>query len=155
MSHKGIRLLIEKTAKSLGDDIQFTYARPSDFNVLRDKRYPFIACDPITAAVEFADNNVLNYSKSWTVNMAFYMLDKEGSDQCEYSEILDSTDVLVDKFINKLNTYAYETCVNSDDIIISGISQSPFIKATADVLTGHTLTLTIQVTDNFNYCDVC
>lgn len=155
MSHKGIRLLIENTAKSLGDDIQFTYARPSDFNVLRDKRYPFIACDPITASVEFADNSVLNYSKSWSVIMAFYMLDREASDQGEYSEILDATDILVDKFINKLNTYAYETNTTSDDIIISGISQNPFIKATADILTGHTLSFTIQVSDDFNYCDVC
>lgn len=152
MSHKGIRSLIEDVSKSLGNDIQFTYARTSDFNLIRDKRYPFISLDPITAAATYADNSVSNYMKTWSCQMAFYQLDTEASDQTEYAPILDLTDSLVDKFINKLNFYAYNQCVNSDDIIITGINQTPFIKATADILTGHLLSFQLQVTDQFNYC---
>jgi hypothetical protein len=148
VSHKGIRLLIQDVAKSLGDDIQFTYARTSDFNILRDKRYPFITLDPLTSAAIYAVDNVQNYSKTWACTMAFYEMDKATSTQEEYSKILDSTDVLVDSFINKLNFYS----LKSDSIVITNISQNPFIKAMADILTGHILTFNVQVLDTFNYC---
>lgn len=148
MSHKGIRLLIEDVAKSLGDDIQFTYARTSDFNILRDKRYPFITLDPLTSAAGYAVEDVQNYSKTWACTMAFYELDKAASTQEEYSKILDSTDVLVDSFINKMNFYS----LKADSIVITNISQNPFIKAMADILTGHILTFNVQVLDTFNYC---
>lgn len=152
MSHKGIRQLIEDVAKSLGNDIQFTYARTSDFNVMRDKRYPFITLDLLTASPEYSDNNVTNYTKRWNCNMAFYMLDTEASDQDEYKFILDDTDELIDKFINKLNFYAYSREITSDEIVISGISQTAFTKATADVLSGQLLSFQLQVADQFNYC---
>ena len=148
MSHKGIRLLIEDVAKSLGDDVQFTYARPSDFNIMRDKRYPFITLSPLTAGATYADNGVSNYSKSWSVSIAFYQLDTEGSTQDDYAKILDFTDDLVDRFVNRLNFYSFK----SDSIILTGMTQTPFIKAMADILTGHILTFTILVNDDFNYC---
>jgi hypothetical protein len=148
VSHKGIRLLIQDVAQSLGDDIQFTYARTSDFNVLRDKRYPFITLDPITAGISYADNDVSNYSKVWSLQLAFYQLDTAASLQDEYSKILDEVDGYVDKFINKLNFYSQQ----SDKIILTSINQTPFIKATADTLTGYIITMSVQVMDDFNYC---
>lgn len=152
MSHKGIRLLIEDTAKSLGDDIQFTYARTSDFNMMRDKRYPFITLDPLTAVPVYADNNVSNFMKTWTASMAFYQLDQEGSTQQDYAKILDEMDSYVDNFLNKLNFYSESQQITSDAIIITNMGQTPFIKATADILTGYILTLQLQVNDQFNYC---
>lgn len=152
MSHKGIRLLIEDASKSLGDDIQFTYGRTSDFNLLRGKRYPFISCDPLSSAPVYAVNNVTNYMKAWSVQMAFYQLDKEHSDQNDYKLILDEMDALVDNFVNRLNTYTFTQCIDSDDIIITNISQQPFVKATADILTGYILSFTVTVSDKFNYC---
>lgn len=148
MSHLGIRKLIEDTAKSLGDDIQFTYARTSDFNVMRNKRYPFITLDPLSAAPAYAVDNISNYVKVWTANMAFYELDKSASTQEEYSKILDDMDTFVDNFINKLNFYS----LKNDSILITGINQTPFIKTTADVLSGYLLTFNVQVLDDFNYC---
>lgn len=152
MSHKGVRLLIEDTAKSLGDDIQFTYGLPQDFNNLRDKKYPFITCDPLESTPVFAVNNVSNYTKSWSVRMAFYQLDEAASDQDQYKLILDEMDVLVDNFINKLNTYAFNQSITSDDIIITNINQSPFVKAMADYLSGYVLSFTVTVSNQFNYC---
>lgn len=151
MSHKGIRSLIEITAKSLGDNIEFTYARKSDFNVLRDKKYPFIALDPLVSVATFSDNNTFNYSKTWTANMAFYDLDVESSDGDQYREILDRMDDLIDKFITKLNF----TSQDVDGIIITSINQQPFVKATADILTGFFLSFNIQVPDNWDYCRDC
>lgn len=151
MSHKGVRKLIEDVAKQLGDDIQYTYARTSDFNNLRDKRYPFISTDPLNSAPFFSVNNTHNYTKRWSVQMAFYQLDNEASDQTQYAQILDEADDLVDQFINRLNLYAFER-PELDGILITGISQTPFIKATADILTGYILTFTLETPDTFNYC---
>lgn len=152
MSHKGIRKLLENTAKSLGDDIQYTYARDSDFNLLRDKRYPFISTSPLISTPTYTVNGVQNYMKAWSVQMAFYEKDEPSSGGEEYVEILDEMDKYVDEFINKLNFYAHQSTITSDEIIISGIRQEPFIKAMGDILTGYILTFTITVNDNFNYC---
>lgn len=151
MSHKGARTLIEDVSKQLGDDIQFTYARTSDFNNLRDKRYPFIALDPLSAVPVFAVDNVRNYVKRWSVQMAFYQLDSESSDQTQYAQILDEMDEYVDNFINRLNLYAFER-PETDEVLIINMSQTPFIKATADILTGYVLTFTLELPDTFNYC---
>lgn len=148
MSHKSIRLLIEDTAKSLADDLQFIYARTSDFDVLRDKKYPFVTLDLLTSVPQYTVNGVSNYMKAWTCNMAFYELDQEASTPEEYTLILDEMDDYVDKFVNKLNFFSEQR----DNILIQSISQRAFIKATADILTGHLLTFTILATDDFDYC---
>lgn len=147
MSHKSIRLLIEDTAKSLADDIQFTYARTSDFNVISDKSYPFITLDPLNATPQFTDNGV-TYIKEWSCNMAFYQLDKAGSTGEQYALILDEMGDYVDKFVNKLNLYS----IQADTIVIQGVSQTAFIKATADILTGYILTFTLLAQDDFDFC---
>ena len=150
MSHKSVRTFIEDTAKSLRDDVQYTYARTSDFNVMRDKKYPFITLDPLSASPQFATDGTFNFMKGWNCSMAFYEMDKEGSDQDQYALILDETSELVDKFLNKLNTYSYE----SDTILIQSIVQTPFVKATADILTGYLLSFVILAQDDFDYCAV-
>lgn len=140
-------MLIESTAKSLADDIQFTYARTSDFNVIRDKKYPFITLDPLNATPQFTDTGV-TFIKSWSCNMAFYQLDQAASTQDEYAIILDEMSEYVDKFINKLNLYSTQ----ADTIVISTVTQTAFIKATADILTGYLLTFSLLAQDDFDYC---
>lgn len=147
MSHKGTRLLIEDVSKSLGDNIKFTYARTEDFNVMRDKVYPFITLEPLNATASFTVNNVSNYMKVFNATLTFYQLDKESSIGDDYKKILDDMDHLVDQFITKLNFFS-----NNDEIIIQNINQQPFIKATADILTGWILTFQIVTPDNWNYC---
>lgn len=149
MSHKGIRLLIQDAAQSLGDDIQFDYARTSDFNVTASaQRYPFITLDLLSAIPAYTINGVSNYMKTWLCSMAFYGLDTAGSTQDEYEKILDDMDSFVDKFLNKLNFYTEQ----SDTVLISSVNQTPFVKATSANLTGFTLTFQLQQTDQFNYC---
>ena len=84
--------------------------------------------------------------------MAFYQLDKESSGQDEYKLILDEMDTLVDNFIIRLNNYTFGRNIDSDQIVITNMSQQPFVKATKDILTGYILTFTITVADQFNYC---
>lgn len=135
----------------MGDNIEFTYARKSDFNVMRDKKYPFITLDPLTASSTFAVDNVFNYSKTWLATMTFYDLDNEASIPDEYRKILDEMDVLVDKFITKLNLTAEDHL----GITITNMSQQPFIKVLADSITGFILSFNITVPDNWDYCVEC
>lgn len=147
MSHKSVRLLIESTAKSLADDMQFTYATPQDFNVLRDKKYPFISLGLLTATPQFTENGV-TFIKQWNCAMAFYQLDVKGSSPEHKAEILDEMGNLVDKFINKLNLYSTQ----ADTIVIQNVNQQAFTEAMADILTGHLLNFTLLAQDDFDYC---
>lgn len=154
MSHKGIRLLIEHTAKSLADNITFDYGRRSDTNMNRDIKYPLIACNPLSATASYTVNNTSNYTKVWQVQIAFLQEDKEESDQEEYSKHLDDMHQLADLFINTLNFNAESDCVTSGEIVITGINYQPFIKIMKDIVTGYVLNFSIQETDDFNYCEV-
>ena len=154
MSHKGIRLLIESTAKSLADNITFDYGRRSDTNMERDIQYPLIACNPLSSTSSYVVNRVFNYTKVWQVQIAFLQLDNEASNQEEYSKHLDDMNKLADMFINKLNFNAESECVESGSIVITGISQQPFIKIMKDCVTGYVMNFSIEEMDDFNYCEV-
>ena len=145
MSHKSLRTLIEATVKSIIDDVQYSYGEETDFNQTRKKGVIMVNLSPLVANSVFADNNVLNYSKGWNIQMAVYKHDKQNS--LNYYELLDETDDFIDRFVNKLNL--------TETLTISGINQTPFIKALADILTGHLLTMTVTLNDNWNYCEDC
>ncbi len=150
MSHKSIRKLIEDTARSLQDDIQYSYGKESDFNQEKKRSTTLINTSPITSTSAYRVNGVFNYMKQWNVEMAFYAIDVESSIGEDYAEILDRLDPLVDQFINRLNSFSSK----SDSLVIQGINQTPFIKATADILTGFILTFQIIVNDDFDYCSI-
>ena len=145
MSHKSLRTLIENTVKSIHDDVQYSYGEETDFNQTRKKGVIMVNLSPLVANSVFDDNNVLNYSKAWNIQMAVYKRDKQ--DNVNYGEILDATDDFIDRFVNKLNL--------TETLTISGINQTPFIKALADILTGHLLTMTVTLNDSFEYCEDC
>ena len=149
MSHKGIRTLIEKTALKLQDDVQFSYGVDTDFNQARKKGNLLINVSPLTASPQYAVNGVQNYMKSWNVEMVFFKIDN--TSKLDYPTILDDVDTFVDTFINQLNFFLHK----SDQFILSGFNQSPFVKATADCLTGWLLTFTIFANDDFDYCVEC
>lgn len=151
MSHKSVVNLIKETAQSLADNIKFGYGLDTDFNVQRDKSYPFIWLDPLTASPEYTVNNTENYQKTWNVRMLFYQLDYKDSLPDQYSKILNDMDTIVDMFVQQLNgAYSWET--GPVTLTLSSISQQPFIKATGDILTGWIVTFNLTVPDDFNYC---
>ncbi len=145
MSHKSLRALIESTVNNVYDAAQYSYGPITDFNQARKKNFLMVNLSPLQASISYAVDNVTNYSKSWNVEMVFYKFDKESS--IDSGPILDETDEIVDKFINRLNQVEGPT--------ITAMSQTPFIKVLADILTGHLLTLTITLPDDFDYCQDC
>jgi hypothetical protein len=152
VSHKAIRTLIEDTAKSLQDDIDYTYAKETDFNQARNKAFTCVNTSPLRAVPGYASNNgTTNYMKRWFVEMVFFKIDTEDSDPEVYAAILDEMDGLIDSFINKLNFFMN----SSNTLLIQSISQDPAIKATSHILTGFTLSFQLLVNDNFDYCVNC
>ena len=149
MSHKGIRKLIEKTALDLQDDVQFSYGVDTDFNQAKKKGNLLINCSPLTAVPQYTVNGVQNYMKQWQVDMVIFKVDN--TSKLDYAKLLDEIDPLVDTFINKLNFFTDR----SGDITLTSFNQQPFIKATADCLTGWLLTFTIFAQDDFEYCEEC
>lgn len=151
MSHKSIRKLIEDTAKSLVDDLQYSYGNDTDFNQDRKKSPVMINVAPLVSVPSYTVNGVQNYMKRWDVQMIFCKFDKEASSREDYSKILDDTDVFVDQFINQLNFFS----AKSAEITLTFGNQQPFVKAQADILTGWLLTFSILAMDSFEYCEDC
>lgn len=151
MSHKSIRELIRDTVMSIRSDVNYTYARPSDFNSSAQfQNGPFVTLDAMTASPSFAAEGVYNYSKVWGCSMAFYKFDKADQDIDFTAGILDEMDGFVDQFINKLNAYM----TKSDQILMLNMNQTPAIKVMANRITGYLLTFSLQVQDDFDYCGI-
>jgi hypothetical protein len=149
VSHKAIRTLLEETALSLADDIQFSYGTETDFNQSEKKGSILINVAPLVSIPSYTVNGVFNYQKQWNVEMVFYKVDN--SQEIEYTQILDELDELVDRFTNNLNSFQEK----SDQIVIQAMNQTPFIKATAEILSGWLLTFQILAMDDFSYCEEC
>ena len=150
MSHKAIRLLIEDTVKALQDDIDYTYGRLTDFNQKEKKMFTFVNTSPLEAIPGYrSNNNTTNYMKAWGVEMAFVKICASNPEK--YTEALDEMDALVDSFLNRLNFFELQ----SDQLTVQSVSQSPRINVLADIVTGYVLTFQMLVSDNFDYCVDC
>lgn len=148
--HEHLVRLIERIVRTISDNIAFYYARESDFNVQNDVPLPSIVLDIPTATGSFVDGSG-SLLRTWNISMAFYQKDREDSVGDEYRLILDQTDEYVSKFIRGLNQYylsVEETgYVTTGNIVIQGIGQTGFVKATSQILTGWILTMQIITPD--------
>jgi len=157
MSHLAVRTLISDVVKSIDDSVLFAYARASDFNSLGIKDDKRVRLDPLRQSLEFNDGSY-NLSKTYTVGMVFYCLDDLQGAEEETANILDKTDELSDKFINKLNLFSfYEDTtdeISTQNIEITGIRKEPAIKVTSDCVTGWVVQFNLTVPDTFDYCSL-
>lgn len=157
MSHKAVRVLIEDTVRSIDDSILFAYARASDFNAIGIHDSKRVRLDPLKQSFGFSDNSY-NLSKTYKVGMVFYKLDSlEGAEEVT-KDILDQMDLLSDKFIAKLNTFAFNEDVSkpiiSQNIEIKPGTKDEAIKVTVDCCTGWVLQFEIVAPDTFDYCSL-
>lgn len=153
MSHRSVRLLIENVAKSLSDAIQFGYGRRSDFNQTPDKKSEIIWLLPLDANPGYTVNgDTENYQKTWNCIVVFLAVDKTDSTGDEYKHVLDATDSLLDRFVNRLNDWS----MNSTDVVgavtLRNFNQLNQIKKDADIFTGWFLSFQMVVSDDFEYC---
>lgn len=157
MSHKAVRQLIRDTAKSLGDSIQFVYARATDFNAIRDKKYPFIQLELLNANASFNESNV-TLNSSYPVAMTFYQLDSLTGAEDQTTNILDQTDDLAQAFMRKMNLYSFSeddtVAIATKNIVLTNFKMQSFVKMTTDCLTGWIVRFDMEVPDDFDYCSL-
>ena len=153
MSHQSVVLLMKDVAESLADNVQFGYGRRSDFNLIQSKNPPFIWLLPLTANPIYTNNNnTENYQKAWNCIVFFAEQDSDSSTETEYKPILDTTDELLDKFVNRLNDFYLSNQDAVGPLTIRNLSQTPFFKSDAGVFTGWFLSFQLVVSDDFVYC---
>lgn len=157
MSHRAVRDFLKDKVLELGDNIKFGYGRSSDFNQIKDKKYPYVWCDPLVSTVNIDEN----FTETYSVNLFFYRYDEADSTEDQYKIILDTTDESVQSFLRLLN----EQLTNEDSLSLveryqarnvglSNVTKEPVIKVMADVLTGWILRFNLTVPDQFDYCSI-
>ena len=151
MSHASVKLLLQDVAKSLADSMQFGYGRRSEFNMITNHKYPYIWLLPLTAARRFVPNST-THTKTWNVAIIFLDLDKADADEKQSEKILDSMDVLVDRYTQTLDDWFERSYDTMGAITIQNDLQQPFYKDDSGVHTGWLLTFQLVVPDDFTYC---
>lgn len=155
MSHKSVRLLLEDVAKSLADKMQFGYGRRSEFNLIENKRYPYIWLLPMTATRR---NNNGTVTKLWNIAILFLDADQAANDAPQTTKIHDEMDVVLDRFIHNLDHWDYIESIGIyqhfvGTTTITSQVQQPFYKDDSDINSGWLLTFQLEASDDFSYCD--
>lgn len=151
MSHLSVRTLISDVAKNLSDSVQFGYGRRSEFNLITNKRYPYIWLLPLTAGRRFPGVEGTK-TKTWNIQMVFLDVDKADADQDQTTEIHDTLDVWVDRFLESLDDWAYRSTDTVGFVTIQNDNQQPFYKDDAGIHSGWLVTFQMVVSDDFTYC---
>lgn len=157
LSHKAVRTLISDTLKSIDDSVLFAYARASDFNSIGIKDDKRVRLDPLRQTLEYSEGSY-NLTKQYQVAIIFYKLDVLQGAEEETAAILDEMDKLSDKFINKLNLFAFNEDttdeISTQNTEITSIRKEPIIKVTADYCSGWVVSFNFTVPDTFDYCSL-
>ena len=157
MSHKSVREFIRDRVIAIRDDLKFGYGRSTDFNQIKDKKYPWVWLDPLQSTINLIEDG--GFTETYSLNLIFYRYDKPDSKEDEYKLILDQTDDIVQAFIRYLHNDMVDDTSSSvvfttHNTAISNVNKTPVIKVTADCLTGWVLTFDLTVPDKFDYCSI-
>jgi hypothetical protein len=144
-----VRLLLEDVAKSLADNICFSFGRESEFNNLKTKESRYIWLLPLIANFPINDTT---RTKTWIVSLLFMEVDRFDASNKETGVIHDELDVLVDKFIRRLDDWSQTQNDTVGAITLSTVRQDAFFKEQAGIVSGWKVDFTMQVPDGFNYC---
>lgn len=149
MSHKSVRLLLEDVAKSLADKMQFGYGRRSEFNLIENKRYPYIWLQPMNSRIRSVNSTK---TTTWVGILLFLTVDEADADAEDSERLLDYVYDYVERYFQTLDDWS----LRSNDIIggltITEYVTSPFYKGDSGIHTGWRVDFSIVVSDGFLYC---
>lgn len=152
--HEQVELFLSTIVKSVRDDIDYAYARQSDFNSIPDKSIVCCTLDPLN----HLENPNTNFTTDYPVNMFFYMQDDKDGTEAEWQERLNKTAEIVEIFTRKLNRAIEDEDqtegIRTDNTSMSPVQVSAAIRVLADCFTGWTVSFTLTIPDTFNYCAV-
>lgn len=128
-------------------DVSFGYGRISEFNSKRNHTYPLVWWESIVSdSVELA--NLILPIDSYQVRLHIAQLDKMDSVPSRYEELIDYCHNLARDLMYQYNL----ALADSDDIVISDITRTPFVKKNADDLSGVILAFTLKANDREQQC---
>ena len=138
MTHESVITLLEDTAKSLGDSVQFGYGALEDFNTIANKIFPYVWVFPMKG--EFAKQgqsvgSVVEFDIE--VNSSCWIQSLEMT--TETAKTWDDAFQLMEKFAHKLDQFinGYDPKVPSSDIIeLDRLRFEAGRKSMGDVLSG-------------------
>lgn len=156
MTREQVRAFLKAGADAL--KLQFDAGRLTEFNKVKDKKFPFIWVETLVPDSDFQTSGSMLID-SWSTVIHVALLDKTDSVQDEYEALVDQADYIAQQLIwqynvNLMNSTVVSTTNQSlyKKIQLSGISRPPFIKKHADVLTGVALTFTLTTPNTTNVC---
>ena len=156
MTHESVLTLLEDTAKSLGDSVQFGYGALEDFNTIPNKTFPYIWVYPMKGEFPKLGQSVGSIVE-FDIEVNFVVLDSVSGAEFETAKAWDDAFQLMEKFVHKLDQFIlnYDPSVPSSDIIeLERLRFEAGRKATGDVLTGWKLGFVMKIPTQFEYCSI-
>lgn len=148
MKRSEVRTFIEAGITTLVESYAYGGGRISEWNSDRGRSYPMIWLDEQTFV---ANTSFVNFSlplNGWEINLHIARKDAPDSIEDQYVPLIDACDLIAQKLM-----YNYNNIVSGyDNVTLTGISRTPFIKKNADCLTGVVLSFTLNAPDKTNLC---
>ena len=101
MEYAAVQSLISDTVSSLGYEVMFGHGRESDFNQMKDRKYPLMWLDPMTVSASTPDT--FENTESWAVTIVCLVkanLDDKSSDQ---NSLVSFAESICRDFVMKLD----------------------------------------------------
>ena len=156
MTHESVITLLDDTAKSLGDSVQFGYGALEDFNTIPNKTFPYVWVFPMKGEFAKQGQNVGSIVE-FDIEVNFIVLDSVTGNHYETAKAWDDAFQLMEKFAHKLDQFVngYDPKVPSSDIIeLDRLRFEAGRKSTGDVLSGWKLGFLLRVPTQFEYCSI-
>lgn len=132
-------------------DNSFQHMRVQDRAKADGIRYPFFHLFPMRITSTFIPSSnrmMVNYNCA----IAILELDKDDSTPDEQRQIIQQTDLYCNQYVLKLNEKVLEAQEFNDTVDVTNITWEPVFRITTDITTGHLLSFTLTVPDDFNFC---
>jgi len=162
MNYLSLYNFIHDISQNINQTVTFFHGRKEVLNLVTQQNALYIHCLPFTSTGSFV--NGFQKNETWNVILLFYQLDEDSSmiDQNEQDKMQGEIRTLsiTEQSANRFLTLAHGNSINdelseaAELLTITGFTKETAIKDTASMLTGTVLTMTIQVPDNFNYCEL-
>ncbi|MDA1120856.1 MAG: hypothetical protein O2887_10280 [Bacteroidetes bacterium] len=162
MNYQSLYDFIYDISQNLNQTVKFFHGRKEVLNLTDPDKGLYVYCLPFTSTGSFVGGAQID--ETWEVNLIFYQYDRADSmiDQNDQGVMQDEikTLTITEESANRFLRLVHGNTINdslsaaSEKITITSFSKSNAIKDTAQLLTGTLLTLSLRVSDSFNYCSL-
>jgi hypothetical protein len=152
MTRAELRTFLESGVTALNayapySDVTFGSGRITEWNSNRSNEYPGVWWESIVEDSVTIINQVLPQD-DFPILLHIGKLDKADSVPLQYEAIIDDCHVYAQQLIYQYN----QIITDSDTLVLSGITRTPFVKKHADCLSGVILSFTITAPDTSPQC---